>query len=82
MQYWLLMALGFAIATLAKLNRPTTKALTIEVGIQNGTLAIAVASAPIFLNNLSMAIPPAPTSSESEDLSQAVMPHSSNSDDG
>lgn len=53
------MALGFAIATLAKLNRPTTKALTIEVGIQNGTLAIAVASAPIFLNNPSMAIPPA-----------------------
>lgn len=53
------MALGFEIATLAKLNRPTTKALTIEVGIQNGTLAIAVASAPIFLNNPSMAIPPA-----------------------
>ncbi len=53
------MALGFAIATLAKLNRPTTKALTIEIGIQNGTLAIAVASAPIFLNNPSMAIPPA-----------------------
>ncbi|MEM9267146.1 MAG: bile acid:sodium symporter family protein [Cyanobacteria bacterium P01_F01_bin.13] len=53
------MALGFAIATLANLNRPTTKALTIEVGIQNGTLAIAVASAPIFLNNPSMAIPPA-----------------------
>ncbi len=53
------MALGFAIATSAKLNRPTTTALTIEVGIQNGTLAIAVASAPIFLNNPSMAIPPA-----------------------
>lgn len=53
------MALGFAIATLAKLNRPATKAFTIEVGIQNGTLAIAVASAPIFLNNPSMAIPPA-----------------------
>ena len=104
------MALGFAIATLANLNRPTSRALTIEVGIQNGTLAIAVASAPIFLNNPSMAIPPAiyslimdvtgfafalwcqgqtgtvnqaPTSSESEDLSQAAMPYSSNSvDDG
>lgn len=55
----LAMALGFAIATLAKLNRPTTKALTIEIGVQNGTLAIAVASAPIFLNNPTMAIPPA-----------------------
>jgi BASS family bile acid:Na+ symporter len=53
------MALGFAIATLAKLNRPTTTALTIEVGIQNGTLAIAVASAPLFLNNPMMAIAPA-----------------------
>ena len=53
------MALGFAIAALGKLNRSTTKALTIEVGIQNGTLAIAVASAPIFLNNPTMAIPPA-----------------------
>ncbi|MEM8641532.1 MAG: bile acid:sodium symporter family protein [Cyanobacteria bacterium P01_G01_bin.54] len=55
----LTMALGFAIATLAQLNRPTTKTLTIEVGIQNGTLAIAVASAPLFLNNPTMAIPPA-----------------------
>lgn len=53
------MALGFVIATLATLNRPNTIALTIEVGVQNGTLAIAVASAPIFLNNPSMAIPPA-----------------------
>jgi len=53
------MALGFASATLAKLNRPATTALTIEVGIQNGTLAIAVASAPLFLNNPTMAIPPA-----------------------
>lgn len=53
------MALGFVIAALAKLNRSNTTALTIEVGVQNGTLAIAVASAPIFLNNPSMAIPPA-----------------------
>ncbi|MFE4105814.1 bile acid:sodium symporter family protein [Almyronema epifaneia] len=53
------MALGFVIAALGKLNRSATKALTIEVGIQNGTLAIAVASAPIFLNNPTMAIPPA-----------------------
>lgn len=53
------MALGFAIATVARLNKPTATAMTVEVGIQNGTLAIAVASAPTFLNNPSMAIPAA-----------------------
>ncbi|MEM1238854.1 MAG: bile acid:sodium symporter family protein [Cyanobacteria bacterium P01_H01_bin.26] len=53
------MALGYAIATLASLDRPSATAITIEVGIQNGTLAIAVASAPTFLNNPTMAIPAA-----------------------
>ena len=53
------MALGFAIATLAKLDIRRAKAITVEVGIQNGTLAIAVASAPTFLNTPSMAIPAA-----------------------
>ncbi|MEM9907725.1 MAG: bile acid:sodium symporter family protein, partial [Cyanobacteria bacterium P01_D01_bin.44] len=37
----------------------SAKSITVEVGIQNGTLAIAVASAPTFLNNPSMAIPAA-----------------------
>ncbi|MEM1253368.1 MAG: bile acid:sodium symporter family protein [Cyanobacteria bacterium P01_H01_bin.21] len=55
----LTMALGFAIATLAKLDRPSAKSITVEVGIQNGTLAIAIASAPTFLNNPTMAIPAA-----------------------
>ena len=53
------MALGFAIATLAKLDIRSAKSITIEVGIQNGTLAIAIASVPIFLNTPSMAIPAA-----------------------
>ncbi|MDY6784692.1 MAG: bile acid:sodium symporter family protein [Cyanobacteriota bacterium] len=53
------MALGFAIATLAKLDLPSAKAITVEVGIQNGTLAIAIASAPTFLNTPTMAIPAA-----------------------
>ena len=53
------MALGFAIATLAKLDRPSAKSITVEVGIQNGTLAIAIASAPTLLNNSTMAIPAA-----------------------
>lgn len=55
----LTMALGYGIATLARLDRPSANAITIEVGIQNGTLAIAIASAPTFLNNPTMAIPAA-----------------------
>lgn len=51
------MALGYAIATIAKLPQDSVKAIAVEVGIQNGTLAIAVASAPTFLNNSTMAIP-------------------------
>lgn len=53
------MGLGYAIATLANLDKATTTAITVEVGIQNGTLAIAIASAPTFLNTPSMAIPAA-----------------------
>ncbi|MEO0828487.1 MAG: bile acid:sodium symporter family protein [Cyanobacteria bacterium J06639_16] len=53
------MALGYAIATLAKLDQRSATAITVEVGIQNGTLAIAIASAPTFLNTPSMAIPAA-----------------------
>ncbi|MEM9815992.1 MAG: bile acid:sodium symporter family protein [Cyanobacteria bacterium P01_D01_bin.6] len=53
------MSAGYGLATLAKLDRPSATAVTIEVGIQNGTLAIAIASAPNFLNNSTMAIPAA-----------------------
>ncbi|MEL6130798.1 MAG: bile acid:sodium symporter family protein [Cyanobacteria bacterium J06627_3] len=53
------MVLGYAIATLAQLDNRSATAITIEVGIQNGTLAIAIASAPTFLNNPTMAIPAA-----------------------
>ena len=53
------MALGYAIATLAQLDNRSATAITVEVGIQNGTLAIAIASAPTFLNNPPMAIPAA-----------------------
>ncbi len=55
----LTMAIGYALATIAGLGRPSTAAITSEVGIQNGTLAIAVASAPTLLNNPTMAIPAA-----------------------
>jgi BASS family bile acid:Na+ symporter len=53
------MALGYGIATLTQLDRPSTTAITIEVGLQNGTLAIAVASAPALLNQPTLAIPAA-----------------------
>ncbi|MEB3358621.1 MAG: bile acid:sodium symporter family protein [Synechococcales bacterium] len=55
----LTMALGYGIATLARLDDRSTTAITIEVGIQNGTLAIAIASAPTLLNTPTMAIPAA-----------------------
>ncbi|YAF97224.1 MAG: bile acid:sodium symporter family protein [Nodularia sp. CChRGM 3473] len=53
------MALGFAIATLTQLGEKRSKAITVEVGIQNGTLAIAIASTPTLLNTPTMAIPAA-----------------------
>ncbi|MEM7796922.1 MAG: bile acid:sodium symporter family protein [Cyanobacteria bacterium P01_C01_bin.118] len=53
------MSLGYAIATLSQLDRRSATSITIEVGIQNGTLAIAIASGPTFLNNPTMAIPAA-----------------------
>ncbi len=39
------MALGFAIATLTRLGEKRVTAITVEVGIQNGTLAIATYAA-------------------------------------
>ena len=53
----LTMALGYAIAILGKLDSNSAKAITVEVGIQNGTLAIAVATT--LLNSPNMAIPAA-----------------------
>lgn len=53
------MALGYLVGLVAKLDRPSVTAITIEVGIQNGTLAIAIASAPTLLNQPNLAIPAA-----------------------
>ncbi|HEY9888391.1 MAG TPA: bile acid:sodium symporter family protein [Candidatus Obscuribacterales bacterium] len=53
------MALGYGLALLAQLKQQDATAITIEVGIQNGTLAIAIASAPTLLNNPTLAIPAA-----------------------
>ncbi len=53
------MALGYGMARLGQLDHASTKAITAEVGIQNGTLAIAIASAPTLLNQPVLAIPAA-----------------------
>lgn len=53
----LTMALGYAIAIVGKLSPSSAKAITVEVGIQNGTLAIAVATN--LLDSPDMAIPAA-----------------------
>lgn len=54
-----MMFIGYQIANITKLNRPSARAIAIEVGIQNGTLAIAIASSPTWLNTPTMAIPAA-----------------------
>lgn len=53
------MTLGFALSILAKLDACSTKSITVEVGIQNSTLAITIAGASTFLNTPNMAIPAA-----------------------
>lgn len=53
------MLLGYLLATAAKLGHKSAVAITCEVGIQNGTLAIAIASTPTLLNNPTIAIPAA-----------------------
>ncbi|MGK7931866.1 MAG: bile acid:sodium symporter family protein [Microcystaceae cyanobacterium] len=55
----LTMLLGYGLAVISGLNGASSKAIMVEVGIQNGTLAIAIASSPTFLNNPNMAIPAA-----------------------
>lgn len=53
------MALGYFVPRAAKVERKQAIAIGMEIGIHNGTLAIAIASSPRLLNNGTMAIPPA-----------------------
>ncbi|MDK2410883.1 bile acid:sodium symporter family protein [Aphanizomenon sp. PH219] len=55
----LTMVLAYLFAVFSKLTSGNAKAITVEVGIQNSTLAIAIASSPTLLNNPTMAIPAA-----------------------
>ncbi|HYH98030.1 bile acid:sodium symporter family protein [Hyalangium sp.] len=51
------MFLGYFLPRLLRLNREQSIAIGMEIGIHNGTLAIAIASSPLLLNNTTMAIP-------------------------
>ena len=53
------LAVGYAAPRLLRMSRPQAIAIGMEVGIHNGTLAIAIAASPFLLNNRTMAIPPA-----------------------
>jgi BASS family bile acid:Na+ symporter len=53
------LGLGFFVAKLLGLNYRQASTISIESGIQNGTLAIAIAAGATLLNNPQMAIPPA-----------------------
>ncbi len=51
------MTLGYFIPQLLRLPVGQRVTISIETSIQNGTLAIAIASSPLMLNNATMAIP-------------------------
>jgi len=53
------MALGYGLPRLLQLDKKQSIAIGMEIGIHNGTLAIAIASSPTLLNNSTMALPPA-----------------------
>jgi len=53
------MAVGYFLPLIFKLNPAQQLTISIETSIQNGTLAIGIASSPLMLNNSTMAIPAA-----------------------
>lgn len=53
------LAVGYFIPLWLKLSKREAISIGMEIGIHNGTLAIAIASSPLLLNNSIMAIPPA-----------------------
>ena len=55
----LTMFMGFGLAKIAGLNFKQSSTISIEAGIQNGTLAIAIASSATLLNNPTIAVVPA-----------------------
>ncbi|MBK6266782.1 bile acid:sodium symporter family protein [Marivirga sp. S37H4] len=49
--------IGYYLGKMFSLNKRQSSAIAIETGIQNGTLAIALALSPVILNNTQMAVP-------------------------
>ncbi|WKZ58773.1 MAG: bile acid:sodium symporter family protein [Cyclobacteriaceae bacterium] len=54
-----ILAGGYLMGKLFRLSHPQRAAVSIESGIQNGTLAIAIATSSLLLNNSQMSIPAA-----------------------
>ena len=55
----LIMVLSYGAGVVFRLNHRQSATLSIESGIQNGTLAIAIATSSLLLNNPQMSIPAA-----------------------
>jgi bile acid:Na+ symporter, BASS family len=55
----IILVIAYGIGKLFKLSHPQRSAAAIESGIQNGTLAIAIATSSLLLNNSEMSIPAA-----------------------
>ena len=53
------LAVGYLVPRLVRLDERQAIAIGMEIGIHNGTLAIAIASSPNLLNDTTMAMPPA-----------------------
>ncbi len=53
------LAVGYVVPLLARLGKRQAIAIGMEIGIHNGTLAIAIASSPTLLDNTTMAVPAA-----------------------
>jgi len=53
------LAVGYWVPKLLKLDERQAIAIGMEIGIHNGTLAIAIALSPMMLNNQEMAVPAA-----------------------
>jgi BASS family bile acid:Na+ symporter len=53
------LVIGYFLPVLVRLPNKQAIAIGMEIGVHNGTLAIAIASSPLLLNNSTMAIPAA-----------------------
>ncbi|MGH8529770.1 MAG: bile acid:sodium symporter family protein [Nevskiales bacterium] len=53
------MLIGYFLPTLVNISKRQRIAIGMEIGIHNGTLAIAIATSPFLLNNTAMAVPAA-----------------------